>query len=118
MLQNRQIADMRRTIEDLLPDLCNLLTSTYTSDGAGGGTVTWGTAVRNLACRVDEDRTEERITDPALRAHHRMMFTIPYDTTITEAYRIEHNGYTYNVTGVNTGTSWDLCRRARAERVE
>ena len=44
MLTNAELAQIRGDIAGMLPDTCNLLTLTRTSDGQGGWSEAWGTA--------------------------------------------------------------------------
>ena len=119
---SREIARWRSDLEDAtLPDTCNLLTPTNTPDGMGGLTTTWGTATVGVACRLDRNPTQmrysiEAMSGGAIQAYQRLNLTLPQGTTITELYRVEHGGVTYNVTSVNAG-SWLACVRAEVERV-
>ena len=115
-----ELAQMRADIAQLLPDTCNLLVSTYTSDGAGGGTVTWGTVTGGSAvpCRFDfVSPGNEAMNAAALTSYLGGVVSLPYDRTITETNRIEYNGEAWAVTGVNTGQSWEAVTRCNVERV-
>ena len=100
-LDNRELREMRSAADSLLPDFCNLLTVSSTSDGQGGFTEAWGTVTRNVPCRVDQQIGSERLTDGSLRAFTSLEMAIPYDTTITEEYQVEHGDYTYHVVNAN-----------------
>lgn len=116
-LSNRELQEMRADVESLFPDFCNLLTVSRTSDGAGGSTDAWGTATKNVPCRVDQMIGSERQTDGSLRAFTSLEMCVPYDTTITEAYRVEHGDYTYNVVDANRDQSWQMEKVILLERV-
>ena len=116
-LDNKELRQMRADVETLMPDSCNLLTLTSTSDGQGGSTDTWGTLTRNVPCRVDQMIGSERLTDGSLRSFASLELAIPYDTTIDESYRVEHGGYTYNVTDANLDQSWQIEKVILLERV-
>jgi SPP1 family predicted phage head-tail adaptor len=107
---------MRSTLAQLMPDTCNLLTATNVSDGAGGNTQTWGTASSGVACRLDPERAIEQLAAGAVQPFTRYVLTLPYNTTITSAYRVEHGGITYNVIGVDADKSWQATRRAKLEK--
>lgn len=113
-----ELAQMRTDIETLLPDTCNLLTATNTSDGQGGYTQAWGTAASGVACRLDEIRSRETLAGAALRPTGQYMLSLPHSATITAAYRVEHGGLTYAVVGLNTDVSWRAVQRATLEKVE
>lgn len=116
-----QIAHMRAAINALMPDTCNLLTVTRTSDSAGGFTESWGTAAGTVSCRLDllAGRSApvgfEQVVAGVQDTYTRWILTVPYDTTVTEAYRVEHGGNTYNVVAVDTDKSWRLNKRVGLE---
>lgn len=117
MLDDRDPEDMRAAINDLLPSTCNLLTSSYASDGAGGGTITWGTATADVACRLDNKTGNEQMAGGAVRPFNALTLSLPYDTTITTAYRVEFENETFLVTAVTPlDTSWSLVKRVQLER--
>jgi SPP1 family predicted phage head-tail adaptor len=117
ILSAAELADMRAAVEELMPDTCNLLTSTYTPDGAGGGTLTWGTVSAAVACRLDIESGMEQIAGGAMQPFTRTVLSIPYDTTITNEYRVEHGGYIYNVKATNLDQSWPIVKRVELSRV-
>jgi hypothetical protein len=108
---------MRTAINRLLPDTCNLLTVTRSVDAGGGFVESWGTASANVACRLDKMSGSEQLAGGALLPFTGWMLSLPYDTTITEAYRVEHGGYTYAVESVNNDSSWQAVKRAQVKRV-
>ena len=120
-IDTAMLTAMRETIAELLPDTCNTLTVTRIADGMGGVTETWGTAGTAVACRVDMEQGmmagREILTADALRPYTKYILSIPYDTTITTDYRIEHSGATYAVTSVNTEQSWMAVKRCQLEIV-
>ena len=117
MLSNDELTDMRSTIQDyLLPDTCNILSLTSTSDGAGGFTDTWGTATASLACRLDRQGGRYTDMDGGVQTYKKLVLSLPYNATITEANRVEHGTNTYQVVSVNEG-SWLAVKRAEVEKI-
>jgi hypothetical protein len=117
MLSNDELTDMRNTIQDfLLPDTCNLLSLSSSSDGAGGFTDTWGTATANLACRLDTQNGRYTDLDGGVQTYKKLVLSIPYNATITEANRIEYGSNIYQVISVNEG-SWLAVKRAEVEKI-
>ena len=113
------LAYMRATINEMLPDTCSLLTLSQTSDGQGGYTETWGTAAGGtaVACRVDYLNGDERVFGNTLTPYTGWIVTLPYNKTVTEQYRIQHGGTLYNVTDVDSGKSWQASVRVAVEKV-
>ena len=113
-----ELADLQDDLAaELLPDTCTILSVSYASDGQGGQVETWGTAAASVACRKDPLplRSGEGLSGAAVQPFHAWVFTLPADTTITNAHRIVHGGATYNVTSADPGKSWEACVRAYVE---
>lgn len=116
MLSNAELVSMRADIADLLPDTCSILSLTTTPDGQGGVTETWGTATASVSCRLDAYRGKEALAGGAIQPFNTYVLTVPYDTTITTANKIEHSSTTYNVTSVDADKSWPITMRVYLER--
>jgi hypothetical protein len=107
---------MRESIGQLLPDTCKILTATDTPDGMGGFTQSWGTAAV-VSCRLDITNKMEGLGGASMREYQATVLSVPYNTTVDVNYRVEHGGYTYNVTAVNNDQSWIAVKRVTLERV-
>jgi hypothetical protein len=119
-LSNSELEDMRAAIEELLPSTCNILSPTYTPDGQGGGTITWGTITGGTAvpCRLDSKGGRSQIAGEAMQPFNSLVLSMPYDTAITESYRVEFTNERYIVTNVSPDdASWRLVRRVQLERI-
>jgi head-tail adaptor len=116
MLPDAELAQIRTDLENTLPDTCNILSGSTTSDGQGGWSETWGTAYQGVACRLDFIGGRESVAGGALMPYAKAIVTLPQDTVITAQNRIEHDGNTYTVQAVNIG-SWLGVKRATVEKV-
>lgn len=116
MLPAAELAQIRSDLETTLPDSCNILSLTRSSDSQGGWTETWGTASLSVSCRVDFIGGKEAISSGALRPFNQAIITLPQNTTITAQNRLEHSGNTYTVQAVNLG-SWLGVKRASVELI-
>lgn len=107
---------MREEVENTLPDTCNILSVTRVSNGQGGFTQSWGTAVASVACRVDAMKQADAVTvvGESGRVYNRFVVTVPHDTVITSDNRIEANGYTLAIETVDPVKSEAACLRAYA----
>ena len=112
-----EIEQIRAALNDLMPDTCTLLTETRVSDGAGGWSSTWGTAAASVACRFDPLNGSEQLAGGAVQPFQGYRLTLPADTTITTAYRVQKGGVTYNVISVDTGKSWAGSVRAVVQAI-
>jgi head-tail adaptor len=116
MIPTSELAQIRSDLEQTLPDTCNILSLTRTSDSQGGWSEVWGTAGTSIACRLDFIAGGEGINSGALMPYSRAIVTLPHDTTIAATNRIEHDDVTYTVQAVNIG-SWLGVKRASVEKV-
>jgi head-tail adaptor len=117
MLTDAELASMRTTTGEALPDTCVIQRGTATTDSGGGATTAWvsaGTVDCRLAPAVGgfENETGERITADA-----DFILTLPQGTTIDTNYRVVTGGETYNVTALRD-RSWPLTRRMEVKRLE
>lgn len=115
-LSDADMAAIRADIAQLLPDTCNILSVSQTPDGQGGVNQTWGTASAAVACRLDPSRGRDQLIGGAVRPFYGFILTVPYDTTLTTAQRIEANSETFAVVSVDAGKSWAGSKRALLER--
>jgi hypothetical protein len=115
MLTNSDLAYMRDAIEQLLPDVCNILTVTNAPNGQGGVTETIGTASANIACRLDMSGGREPTQGGAVQQFTSYMLSIPYNTTIDFTNRVEIDSVVYAVTSINDGQSWAAVKRVTLE---
>ena len=120
MPSSEELSLLRSDMEShMMPDECNILEITQTSDGQGGFTDAWGTVTggTELACRVDSVNARENVSGGALQPYHSFVLTLPHGTTITESNRVEVNSETFTVTSVDSSKSWSGCVRAWLEIV-
>ena len=115
-LSSADLEFMRSEIENMLPDTCNILSVLKTSDGMGGFTETWGTATANVKCRLDTKSGNYRSLDGSVQSFDKLVFSLPYNTAIEIANRIEYNGETYQPTAENSG-SWLAVKRVEVEKL-
>lgn len=123
MLSVSDLQYMRDTVEQLFPDTCNILSVTRTSDGQGGFVETWGTAGTAIACRIDSATSKsgfiglsDVLSGGAIQESTKWMLSLPYDTTVNINNRIEVSGYTYNISALDLGKSWNSEVRLVLER--
>ena len=114
----RELTRLRENIQAYsMPDLCNILSVTRTSDGQGGGVDAWGTASLDVPCALVAKTGREKYAGGGVHDFHTYRLYLPYATEITEANRVELNSVTYSVASVdaNKSLSGQVC--AIVERV-
>ena len=117
-LSSSELAAIREAIDDLFPDTCNIISITLASDGAGGFTESIATTSAGVSCRLDfPSPGKEAMASASLVPFKRGVVSMPYNTTVTVANRLEINSLTYNVIGVNTNQSWIGVKRLIVEQI-
>lgn len=119
MLTAGELDAMRRAVAELMPDTCTILTAIRTSDGQGGYTEAWGTAVADVPCRLDVGRRENRefVSGDVLAPYSWWQLTLPYDTEITAGQRVSVAGDEYEVIFADRSKSWAVTTRVYLTRV-
>lgn len=116
MLTSADLSYIRSTIEKLLPDACNILSMSWTSDGSGGLTETWGTLSAS-ACRIDYLQGHESMSGESLTPYQKVVISLPYDVSVTPTNRIELDGNIFSIQAVNQAQSWQGVTRCAAELI-
>lgn len=122
MLSATDLADMRATMIESLPDSCVLKVDTLTSD-AGGGQTAAPSAGTTVACRVSPLRLTRSSANAEVveveRAIEQSLWlvTMPEGTTVTPMHRIYHLGREFEVVEVLSPRTWNLATRASCKLV-
>lgn len=117
-LSDLEIAAMRAEVQSVaLPGTCAILSITYTSDGQGGLGEAWAAISTGVACRIDPVQSREILSGDAVQPFSRFMVTLPYDTVVSQANRIQIDTTQYNILGIDAVRSWDMCIRCEVEQV-
>lgn len=117
MLSNSDLSYMRASVNELLPDTCNILTVSRASDSEGGQKETWPASISGVPCRLDWSNGKEQVVAGALETYTGWVMSLPAETPVTQLNRIAHGGYTYSITSSNSGASWEVVRRLLLERI-
>jgi len=112
-----ELERLRADLDALLPDTAYILSVTYSPDGYGGLSETWGTASTCL-CRIDPLRGGEVLTGGAVQPWHGYQFTAPHGVTLTSENRVKIGAVTYSVKSVDAGKSWAGSTRVVLEVIE
>ncbi len=115
LLGASDIAMMRDIIDETLPDVCNIFGESFISDGQGGVTSTWIVTAGSVICRLDSVvKSNQGLTlvGESVRPEREYTLSLPYNTAISPGDRVEIGAYTFTVTSVNEGISWEAVKRA------
>lgn len=113
LLSDPDIAAMRSTLVESLPDTCVIQNSTFGDDSGGGGSQTWA-AAGTVACRIAPLAADEQTRGDRVSEDSNWVITLPAETSIQNASRVIVNGGTYNVSAVRERGSWEISRRVEA----
>lgn len=114
------MAGMRATLDESLPDTCEIVRNDPEPDGAGGETDDWGT-VATVACRISplarSDRLAELEVAARITAIDAWEITLPAGTDVTALDRLLSGGRTFEVTSVLVPRSWEIGSRVLAQEI-
>lgn len=116
-LSASELAAMRATAEDALPDTAVIWTVTNVSDGQGGMTATWA-AAGTADCRISPSGTgSERELASRLSSVSPWYITLPQGTAVTVKDRIHVGARVLEVAAIMAPRTWELTRRLIAIEV-
>lgn len=120
MLSAADLAGMRDTLDESLPDTAIIQRKTRAGDGQGGGTETWA-AVGTVPCRVSPVETrgdDESIAGDRTLQTVDYVITVPQGTDVRAVDRLVSGGVTYEVVKVKGPRSWELARRVDVVQID
>lgn len=121
MLSTSELASMRATIGQALPDTCVIRRNTPVSDGGGGTTDDWSNLATNVPCGIAPvagGEAPNRINAEAggrIKDESTAIVTLPAGQNITEADRIVIGDQTFEVTLVRERAAWEISRRVEVK---
>lgn len=124
MLSTPDIAAMRSTISDSLPDTAAIGRYTATPDGAGGVSVSYPVAAADaaVACRISPVSTSLRMTELLVAereiSESNWVVTFGYDVSMSEKDRLTIGAFTYEVAAVFAQSSWSIDVRVLCRLVQ
>lgn len=111
---------MRGVLDDSLPDTAVVQTSTWVSDGGGGGTTSWA-AVGTYSCRLapvtSTGEAEDADSGARVMADVDRVLTLPATTTITTNDQVVVGAQTFRVSAVYAPRSWEISRRVKVSEI-
>ena len=122
MLSAVELDDMAATLEESLPDSCDIVRAVVESDGAGGDTVA-SVTLTTVACRVSPASTAVRdaegIEAEAIRSQAPWLITVPRGTEVRESdVIVTEAGDDFEVAAVLGPRSYEISRRILCREVQ
>tara|TARA_Y100000310_G_scaffold126272_3_gene125049 strand:+ start:7895 stop:8269 length:375 start_codon:yes stop_codon:yes gene_type:complete len=122
-LSNTEIARARASQEALFRDVVVISRHSSEADGYGGQIEDYRNIATGVKARlaviergrgnIDLEERGDRINEDSTR-----MLTLAFDQDILTRDRVEHDGVTYEVVGINDGNSYRTAKRVRLRRIE
>lgn len=117
MLTAAELLSMRDVEETAMSSTCIIKRRTLTSDGMGGYTEGWN-AVGTVVCDIwqinERGDREQTVNGSQPISKAKWFITLPYDTNVVAADRIEVDSRTFEATFVPNDSSWLTALRAEA----
>jgi len=100
-----------------MPDQVTLLTRTIANDGYGAVTETYADR-ETVFCRWRPfDPGRDRVFGDRPTADGLFVFTVPWDTVVSETDRVRQGTLTYEITGLVSDKSFKVGQRVLAKRL-
>ena len=111
MISDAELEAMRATLDESLPDSCQIRRATLASDGAGNMVPTWAT-VATVACRKSPsgNTPAERAVAERVASENPWTVTLPAGTDVRPADRLLIGSDTLEVVAP-IARSWEISRR-------
>jgi len=118
MLSTAELAQLRATLDESLPDTAIIQRATRASDGMGGFDETWSNA-GTVECRVSPSgrEPEERMIAERLGSVTLWTVTLPAETNVTAADRIAVDSRAFEVVAVLARRSYEISTRVVCREV-
>lgn len=118
MLSAAEIAAMRATQEEALPDTCVISRPTWTTTDQGGRKEGTPSTVATEACRVMvASRQAERVQGGRYGDLPQYVFTLAHDTAAQSGDYLAYDSESYQVIGRLEDGAWETATRLVAVRV-
>jgi hypothetical protein len=119
MLSSTELAAIRATQQEALPDTCVVQSRAYTPDGQGGlEGGDWQDGTR-YACRLSSrGLPREYLEMSAISGAHYWMVTLPYDAVVTRENRLKIGDRVMSIVGFASGGAWETAKRAVCVEVD
>lgn len=122
LLSTAELAEIRATQLEALPDTATILRRALVADGRGGQVATYTAQAETVACRLSfEDRDKPKMLDAVTSGRpepqERFIVTLPHDASIEETDRLTINGATFEIVTSLAARSWETAKRLLVRRV-
>jgi hypothetical protein len=120
MLTSLELAQLRRDVDDLLPDTCNILRPASTVDDAGNVIETMSTAVAGTPCRLDpfqKSSGELSVVNQEIGRSYWWM-TVKHNTDIRIGDRVVFDSDNYEVVQLFDDHSLRVVRRVMLAKLQ
>ncbi len=119
MLSSTELAAIRATQQEALPDTCVVQSRAYTPDGQGGlEGGDWQDGTR-YACRLSSRGVpKEYLEMAAIEGVQYWMVTLQHDAVVTREDRLKIGDRVMSIVGFASGGAWETAKRAVCVEVD
>lgn len=120
MLTTAEIAAMRTTQTQALPDSCTISRKSTVADGRGGTTATWANVATNVACRLGRSGSKsgiETIDADKLQQQTPWVVTFSHNQDVRNTDRIVIGSRTFEAIGPEPHAAWMMALRVQCIEV-
>lgn len=120
MLNATELASMRATTEEFLPDTCSISRATPSSDSMGGFTSSWANVATSVPCRYSPtlpSTSSEQDVSGKLTSETDWVVTLPYDQDVLVTDRIVIGSRTLEVVNLDVPRSWQVTKRVSCKEL-
>jgi hypothetical protein len=121
LLSTAELAEMRATQLEALPDTATILRRSLTSDGRGGQAESYSEA-GSAACRISFEGGNKPIMPDSVDGgrpapQERFIVTLPHDADVLETDRLTIGDDTFEIVTSLAARSWQTAKRMLVKRV-
>ncbi|QPC82111.1 hypothetical protein G4Y79_20875 [Phototrophicus methaneseepsis] len=120
MLTDKELADIRRDMGEMLPVSCDILAVTYTQDSSGWDNTPSTNIRAAVPARLDHLEPDSSAQDMIATAESgRILYrlTVPWDADLRDSDQVRIHGVVYEVLAVTLEQTERFCRRALVSKL-
>jgi len=110
VLTDDELASMRDTLNDSLPGTAVVQTSSWVSDGGGGGTTSW-VAAGTYDCRISPTSGKEEEFGDRLQPEGEYIVTLPGTASVAVDTKLSISNRVFTVINTGAPKTWSISQR-------
>jgi len=118
-LSGHELAQMRQTADEYLPDAISVWRATRASDSGGGQTSTFArvASLRGRKSPLTTVESEEQVYADRLGGNQGWWLSLPRGTDVRLGDQLRSDGLTFEVVSTDASRSWDITLRVMGKEL-